>query len=531
MNEEIRRTLLGDQLLSVCNSNKLVTEQQLQQRMRLFPHISPSNFMKLCKLSSTISTEPKWLNLQSKRIVQIGCGAIGSCMLPLYERHFVFSPKSIIVFDMREQAIASQRKQYPNIQFIHQKITKQNYNTILSQYLRPGDILLDLAWYIDTLELLTWCHERDILYLNTAVETWLEDDCSPDDKECQTLYHRQLVIRSVTDDWDKNSVTGILTHGANPGWVSHATKIGMRDWVQYLLKRDPQNETLRAAQQAADEKNWPKVAQLLNVQVIHIAERDTQISNIPKQVDEFVNTWSPMGFIEEGTAPAELGWGTHETLKTNVNHHKEGPKNQVYFDSMGMNTLVKSWVPSGDIVGMVVRHEEAFSISEYLTVFDGKNRAVYRPTVHYCYFSCPDSIASLYEMQSNGYAPPKKERVLKDEIISGKDELGVFMLSNKYGGWWIGSILDNDTAKSLLPHQSATVTQVASSVLSALMYLLAHPKEGIIHPDHMDPDEAMKYIYPYLGKFVSFYKEWTPTRIPQQYQDHPDWVIQKLLVK
>ena len=49
---------------------------------------------------------------------------------------------------------------------------------------------------------------------------------------------------------------------------------------------------------------------------------------------------------------------------------------------MGMNTFVSSWVPPDhNIVGMVVRHGEAFSISEKLTIWqDGK--AIYRPTVH-----------------------------------------------------------------------------------------------------------------------------------------------------
>jgi homospermidine synthase len=47
-------------------------------------------------------------------------------------------------------------------------------------------------------------------------------------------------------------------------------------------------------------KNFAKLAQLLDVKTIHISERDTQIADKPKQVGEFVNTWSVAGFIEEG---------------------------------------------------------------------------------------------------------------------------------------------------------------------------------------------------------------------------------------
>jgi len=50
----------------------------------------------------------------------------------------------------------------------------------------------------------------------------------------------------------------------------------------------------------------------LGVKVIHVSERDTQTTTVTKRLNEFVNTWSVEGFHEEGVAPAELGWGTHE---------------------------------------------------------------------------------------------------------------------------------------------------------------------------------------------------------------------------
>jgi hypothetical protein len=65
----------------------------------------------------------------------------------------------------------------------------------------------------------------------------------------------------------------------------------------------------------------------LGVKVIHCSERDTQITDVPKQIDEFVNTWSIEGFREEGTTTAELGWGTHEkTLPAFAYRHKSGPE-------------------------------------------------------------------------------------------------------------------------------------------------------------------------------------------------------------
>ena len=97
------------------------------------------------------------------------------------------------------------------------------------------------------------------------------------------------------------------------------------------------------------------------VKVIHISERDTQVTDRPKEVDEFVNTWSIEGFYEEGIAPSELGWGTHERrLPAAAHTYDYGPCSQICLSQMGMDTFVYSWVPlGGQIVGMVIRHGEA----------------------------------------------------------------------------------------------------------------------------------------------------------------------------
>ena len=78
---------------------------------------------------------------------------------------------------------------------------------------------------------------------------------------------------------------------------------------------------------------------------------------------------------------------------------------------MGINTFVASWVPPDHhIIGMVVRHGEAFSITEKLTVWkDGK--AVYRPTVHYAYCPCDSAIVSLYELRGRDYVLQPRIRI------------------------------------------------------------------------------------------------------------------------
>jgi homospermidine synthase len=260
------------------------------------------------------------------------------------------------------------------------------------------------------------------------------------------------------------------------------------------------------------DKNFPKLAQLTGVKVIHISERDTQITDQPKQVNEFVNTWSIEGFFEEGVAPAELGWGTHERyFPKNAFSHKVGPQNQICLRSIGMKTWVRSWVPCGEITGMVIRHGEAFSISDRLTVWEN-NKAVYRPTVHYAY--CPSNVAinSLHELEMRQFNLQEKQRIMSDEIIDGADELGVLVMGHDFKSWWCGSLLDIHTSRELVPHQQATTLQVAVSVVAAAVWMINNPKRGFCLPDDIDHEEILKISKPYIKPFVSKAVDWTPLK-------------------
>ncbi len=114
----------------------------------------------------------------------------------------------------------------------------------------------------------------------------------------------------------------------------------------------------------------------LGVKVIHIAERDTQISNRPKQPGEFVNTWSVDGFVSEGCQPAELGWGTHErNFPRDGKRHDFGCQAAIYLTQPGAGTRVRTWTPlAGQFHGFLITHGESISIADYFTVRDGTQR-------------------------------------------------------------------------------------------------------------------------------------------------------------
>jgi len=447
----------------------------------------------------------KCIDFKNKKLLLLGHGCVGSTFLVLLLRHSNISPSNILVIDKKEEALQKVPK---NIETRHVHIKKSNYKKEILSFLGEGDILIDLAYYINSIVLLKLCNEYQIHYVNTAVEYWYDDDedLESPDPRTQTLYERQMKLQDVVSKFTTKP-TAIITHGANPGWVSHFVKEALVDMVKYLSKKGELSEKkMNQYEKWIQSEDYPSVAKDLDIQVIHISERDSQLMSTPKPKDVFRNTWSAIGFVEEGVAPAELGWGSHENQNIGV-HYDSGPKNQIALRSWGINTWVKTWVPSGPLVGMIVRHEEAYSISKYLTK-DG-----YRPTVHYAYLPCNDAVSSLNEIQNKiiteNEIPYYKEEILNVHITEGKDELGVLLFSKKLN-WWRGSLLDIEEARMLIPDQSATSIQVGISVLSAVMYILGHPNEGVIHPEEMHHLDVLWLIEAYLGPIKSTKVKWSP---------------------
>jgi homospermidine synthase len=444
------------------------------------------------------------------RLLIMGYGSVSQCTLPLVLKHFDMPKEKITVLDMEDyNADVSSL----GVRFVQEKITEENLQQILAKYVGRGDLIIDLTWNIECNEILDWCHNNEVLYANTSVEKW---DPYANAKNARTtdrtLYVRQMALRKLINSWgNKKGTTAVVDHGANPGLVSHFTKVGLIDIAEKILAEKPNDPRAGDIRSALEGKQYNKLSQLVGVKVIHISERDTQISSRPKEVNEFVNTWSIEGFYEEGTAPAEMGWGTHEhILPPGARLHQNGPRNQICLARYGINTWVRSWVPCGEILGMVIRHGEAFSISDYLTVNDDLGSPVYRPTVHYAYCPCDAAIASLHELRMRNYKMQENLRIMDDDITSGRDELGVLIMGHDFKSWWVGSLLDIEETRQLVPGQNATTLQVAISVLACASWMIKNPNEGVNLPDQLPHDEILDIAKPYLGPFVSKPVNWTP---------------------
>jgi len=340
------------------------------------------------------------------------------------------------------------------------------------------------------------------MYLDTCIEPWpggYIDPTIPVAKRTNyALREEALGLRAAS----ARAPTAVLTHGANPGLVSHLVK-------QALL-----NIAGDIGLQAAVPSNraeWAELAQRTGVKAIHIAERDTQVSTIPKEPNEFVNTWSVDGFVSEGSQPAELGWGSHErNFPRDGKRHDFGSGAAIYLQQPGVATRVRSWTPlNGPYHGFLITHGESISMADYFTVRKDAT-VLYRPTVHYSYHPCDAAVLSVHEFAGRNYQIQDRKRILMDDISAGRDELGVLLVGHKKNAYWYGSQLTIDEARRLAPFNNATSLQVTAAVLAGLVWAMENPNNGITEPDEIDFRRALGICRPYLGPVLGQYTDWTP---------------------
>jgi homospermidine synthase len=455
------------------------------------------------------------------RILVIGCGSVSQCTLPLLLKEIDVAPSNITVLDMVDNRDRIPDVLTAGVRYEIGQITPESLDAELSRHVGAGDVCIDLAWNIDTCTILDWCRSHGVRYINTSTELWDPyEDAATTHPLDRTLYVRHMALRRMIAGWgDNRGPSAVVEHGANPGLVSHFTKQALEEIATAAL-RDGVAGDPAAVEAALAEGSHNQMGMLLGVKVIHISERDTQITSQPKEVNEFVNTWSVEGFYEEGIAPAEMGWGTHEKRLPPLaaQHAGEGPGNQICLAQMACKTWVRSWVPAGEITGMVIRHGEAFTICDHLTVWEGA-RPLYRPTVHYAYCPADVAVLSMHELEMRQFELQERQRIMGDEIISGQDQLGVLLMGHPYTAWWTGSLLSIEETRALVPHQNATTLQVAASVLGALRWMIGEPRRGVRVPDELPWRTVMDVAYPYLGTCWSGAVDWDPLRTRANYFD------------
>ena len=172
----------------------------------------------------------------------------------------------------------------------------------------------------------------------------------------------------------------------------------------------------RRGQPAAgrDRAAWAASPQRLGIKVIHIAERDTQVADRPKQPGEFVNTWSVDGFVGEGCQPAELGWGTHEkALPADGRRHECGCDAAIYLLRPGRLHPRAHLDAAGRPLPRLPDHPQREHLDRRLLHGARADGSVaYRPTAHYAYHPCDDAVLSVHELAGKNWQMQPEKRLM-----------------------------------------------------------------------------------------------------------------------
>jgi homospermidine synthase len=434
------------------------------------------------------------------RIVMVGFGSTGQGTLPLLLRHLVDRDRVLVITPDRVDVEAARAE---GVSTREVALTRDNHRALLAPELRPGDLLVNLSVGVSSCDLIALCQERGALYLDTSVEPWhgayTDASLPAATRTNYALREAALALRRP----GRRQPTALLTHGANPGLASHFVKQALLDIAR--ATGDAPGDA------PGDREGWAALAERLGIRVIHVAERDTQLPEPRKRPGEFVNTWSVDAFIDEALQPAELGWGSHERrFPEDGVRHESGCRAAIYLNRPGASTRVRSWTPRGGPQhGFLITHAESISIADYLTVGDALAPR-YRPTVHYAYHPSDDAVLSLHELAGHNWRAPANKRVVKDELVGGRDELGVLLMGHRKGAYWYGSQLTLDETRKLVPHNSATTLQVAAGVLAGCVWAIRNPDRDVVDPDQLPFDEILAIARPYLGEMLGEYSDWTP---------------------
>ena len=458
-------------------------------------------------------------------VIMIGFGSIGRGTLPLIERHFDFDREKLVVIEPNPALADELAARVPT--HVAESVTEENYRDLLGGLIEPGKgFIVNLSVDTSSLDIMKFCRENGVLYIDTVVEPWAGYYFGTEDNAARTNYALRQMVRDEKAA-NPGGTTAVSCCGANPGMVSWFVK-------EALLKLAA--DTGRGGAMPADRAGWAGLMQELGVKGVHIAERDTQVRLTPREPGHFVNTWSVEGFIAEGFQPAELGWGTAESwMPENAHAHDTGCRAGIWLEQPGANTRIRTWCPTpGPQFGFLVTHNEAISIADYYTVGDPA-APEFRPTCHYAYHPCDDAVLSLHEMFGSNQIQEVHHILDVDEIEPGGiDELGVLLFGHEKNALWYGSRLSNDETKTLAPDQNATGLQVTSAVLAGMVWALENPEAGIVETDEMDHKRCLEVQLPYLGPVEGHYTDWTPlsdrqTQFPEDLDEANPWAFRNVL--
>lgn len=457
-----------------------------------------------------------------KKIVQFGFGAVGKSFYEKISKEIKFNENKYFIITMDKTEFEA----YVNLggmveNFLVHEVTKDNFKEIFGQYLDEGDLLIDFADTVGTKDILDWCAEKNIMYINTGEADWPENWYS--------IFNENKLKNDIRNKHNNNELTNkypiVLQHGNNPGLVSHFVKAGIEYIANTQLKKD------KVLKKFIKENKFNQAAQKLGIKMIHVNDIDLQEVDDNYDDKTLFSTWCIDSFFFEMLSEATINIGTHENIdfkeKCNLVDFDNG---FLELKNLAADTKCRTYYPNGQFDGFLVPHEETITIAKNLEVKE-KEKTIYRPSVMFLYSPCKAASNYFINAKVNNYPnpdpdkpldcenddgksivrgyiyPEKAEIIYQEKIKSGTEYVGVLLIGENFKPVWVGNRIEKDFLyknKKDSYWQTPTITPVAMSALAAVCWMIKNrDKGGIYFPDDItEYKDIIKTAEKYISKTI-----------------------------
>ena len=373
----------------------------------------------------------------------------------------------------------------------------------INYILKDDDIVCDFFGCNETIDILRACNlKKGIIYINASIE---EDLARPYPSQ-NALYNTFFEFKKKF----KPKFTGCIDAGANPGMITHFAILGL-----YSMAKEAINNKIadyEKIQLFSDKKDIPSLAQIMQIDTIHISE----FENIePKDESKFkgftTNTWCLDSFHDEWFLRAEVSIGTHDIIDLSQKNFQKIPMSEPPAVQCLVPFYMKTASPDKIFTGKVIRHPETIEISK---IFSNEEHV---PTVAFVYR--PSRLPRQNLENKNWKELPT---IIIDEStggpLSGSETMGATLISSRKDIMprWFGSVITCEQEREIGANSNPTTLQVAAGVISHLLLSLEEPDKGLCMPHEFDSEKILKLAKPFLGTIVD---KNLPFRLPTKWSE------------
>ena len=108
------------------------------------------------------------------RVLMLGYGSVGQCVLPVILRHFAMDPARITVIEDADHEAQFAPFRALGMRHERTRLTPDNLASVLDAHAGPGDLVLNLTAGVEAIAIMDWCQRAGALYVDTSLEPWAE---------------------------------------------------------------------------------------------------------------------------------------------------------------------------------------------------------------------------------------------------------------------------------------------------------------------------------------------------------------------